>query len=108
MKRGGAVECAILRAYRQPDNAHDVHRFRFVQQPRQTLLGFVQQQGVAKQVGAGVGGQSQFGENDYLHARGFGLAEQIERLLCIEAAIGHFYRRNGGRHLDESEIFHDF
>ena len=105
--RGDVVEL-VLDGPRQPDHRETGEaRAALLDEADQRFAGGVQQDGLLKQVGAGVAGQGQFGEDDDVDLLLFGAGQEGEDRVGVAGAVGHAQPRHGGGDADETVLDHE-
>ena len=65
------------------------------------------QRRLLKEIGAGVAGEREFGEDEDMNAVTLGLAHEVEDLSSIVLGVGDTQRGDGGRDAKETVLEHE-
>ena len=107
MQHGGAVEDQILDGQRQSDKGQTGEDGGAVPgEMLQRLDGAALQDGLMEQIGAGVAGDRQFGEDEDVDLLALGPAHQGEDVLNVKGTIGDAQQRRGGGYTQETVGIH--
>ena len=107
VEHGGAVEQLVVHGERQADDGEAGEGAGARRDDvGQRVEGAVLQGGLVEQVGAGVAGERQFGEDEDGDALGLGAGHEGEDALGVEVAVGDAQHRRGGGDAQETVMGH--